>query len=504
MAADWFRSVLLKTGDRALEASASRRLAGQLARRTLALAGVLTAYHFVLAWLMRHAGLVLGVVRPGTKVYRPVPLYSEIELPGRVNLGLPAAIAVLVGFWRWFASVAWNPRRLRRGFVPVAMAWYVGLACLVAMIDGGPSRLWRPYKNLHATDYIGAVGRVESVRGFLADHNALQPTLPLHCRTHPPGGILFLWAVDRLVWPGAPAAALATILAAALAVPAVHGLAREVGSRRTARLATVLFILAPDVLLFTATSMEAVFMVPMVWTFYWLFRARRQRPVVLGAAGGLAASAAALMTFSVAWLAIWAVVLAALTAMVDRRRLRNTVVALTSAAAVSLAFYVLLWAWSGYNLLAVFATAIGQHAEIMEGGNQATVGQYLHLVVANPVAFFTGTGVVLAVLWAGRTWKDVRGSFPRTLAGRQWHPAGALLNLSFLGALVIVVFAPLYTLEVERIWIFLVPLVAIAATRELESEPVAHDDTPGPAVRMTFLLLAGQAVLMEALLDTLW
>ena len=140
------------------------RTAKRLLCYTLALAGVLVAYHFVLAWLMRHAGLVLGVVAPGTEVYRPVPLYCEIDLPRRLNPGLLVAIAALVGFWRWFRLVAWDTRRLRRTFVPAAIAWYVALACLVATIDGGLSRLARPYENLHATDYIGAVDRVDPGR----------------------------------------------------------------------------------------------------------------------------------------------------------------------------------------------------------------------------------------------------------------------------------------------------------------------------------------------------
>jgi hypothetical protein len=84
------------------------------------------------------------------------------------------------------------------------------------------------------------------------------------------------------------------------------------------------------------------------------------------------------------------------------------------------------------------------------------------------------------------------------------------------------VLLPLYTLEVERIWIFLVPLVAIAAARELrdtagwldQSEAVAQcaADTsltlvrqhPGAAIRMSFILLAAQTVLMEALFETSW
>lgn len=511
----------------------SGRFAGRVLWATLALATALAAYHFVLAWLMRHAGLVLGVVSPGTKVYRLVPLYCEVDLPRRFNLGLPVAVAAVVGFWRWFRSVAWDVRRLRRGFVPAAMAWYVALACLVAMIDGGFSRLARPYKNLHETDYIGAVDRVESVRGFLAEYNAIQPTLPMHCRTHPPGGVLFLWAAGRCAGPGPMAAALATILAAALAVPAVYGLAREVGSRRMARLATALFILAPNVLLFTATSMEAVFMVPMIWTFYLLFRGGHERPIALGLAGGVAASLAALLTFSAAWLAIWAAALTALTAAIGPGRLARTLLAMASAAAASLAFYALLWTWSGYNMAAVLRTGIAQHAQIMEGGNQATLGQYLHLTVANPVAFFEGTGLVLAVLWGMRTWGDVVGGIllgrtprndgsseagcgvPPSSGTLRWtahrDARGTLLNLSFLASLAVVVAAPLYTLEVERIWIFLVPLVAIAAARQLTARAAR---TAGPtaagaedtlkAIRTTFVLLAGQAVVMEAVLNTLW
>jgi len=564
-----------------LEDQPSPHAARRLLRRTLALAGVVVAYHFALAWLMRSTGLVLGVVRPGTRVYRPVPLYCYFR--PSLEFGLAAALVVLFGFWQWFRLVAWNTRRLRRGFVPAAMAWYVVLTCSVAMIDGGPRRLWRPYEKLHDTDYIGAIDRVDSARGFLGRYAEIQPTLPMHCRTHPPGGVLFLWAIDRYVWPGEAAAALATILAAALAVPAVHGLAREVGSRRTARLATALFLLAPNVLLFTATSMEAVFMVPMVWTFTLLFRARRRARgfgVALGVLGGLTASLSAMMSFSAAWLGVWAVVLLLLTAVGDRQRLASTLLTLAAAAVASLLFYALLYAWSGYNLLEVLRVALGQHGEIMEGARQATLRQYLHLTVANPIAFFTGTGLVLAVLWAQRTWKDLKaghwlgwlapsaavaqemegdglsalgGNGPddigpavksskskggqaahgtpkkliyRALAGRQWHPAGNLLNLSFLGSLLIVVLLPLYTLEVERIWIFLVPLVAIAAARELQSArvagvparrdvpetsrdtgkmPVARGrEQPGAAIRMAFLLLAIQVVFMETLLTTIW
>lgn len=469
-----------------------RHAAWRLGGQSLALLALLAGYHFVLRWLMLSRGLVLGVVGPGSAVYRVVPLYAYVR--PHFKTGLLVAAGVLVGYGCWVRCRAWSLRARRPTFVAALVLWHVALACAVAMIDGGQERLWRPYVLLEGTDYLGAVPLVDSARAFLHDYVARLPELPMHCRVHPPGGVLFLWWVDRYVWPGPAAGALATILAGALAAPAVYGLAREALDERFARLASCLFLLAPSVLLFTATSMDGVFMVPMAWTYYFLWMARSRRPWLYGCLGGLTAAVSAMMTFSAAFLGLWGLAMLGVTALFDRRRLPTTVRALAAAAASSALFFTVVYLWSGYHLLENLGAAVRSHHAIMQGGNYATARQYTHLVAGNLVAFLAGAGIPVAVLFLRQALSDVRG-----LGGRS---SGRLLGLSFLVALAILAAAPLYTLEVERIWLFMVPLVVISATRSLSR--LGPTDRPGPEIRLTFCLLSIQVVAMEALLNTIW
>ncbi|MHC4407344.1 MAG: hypothetical protein ACYTG0_47650 [Planctomycetota bacterium] len=469
-----------------------RHAAWRLGRQSLVLFALLACYHFVLRWLMLHRGLVLGAVGPGNVVYRVVPLYAYVK--PHFKTGLLVAVGALVAYWCWVRGRVWNLQPRRRTFVPALVLWHVALACAVAMIDGGPQRLWRPYELLEETDYIGALPLVESARGFLHDYVSLLPELPMHCQVHPPGGVLFLWWVDRYVWPGPAACALATVLAACLAVPAVYGLAREVLDERFARLASCLFLLAPSVMLFTATSMDGVFMVPMAWTYLLLWKARSRKPWVFGCLGGLTAALSAIMTFSAAFLGLWGLAMLLVTALADRRRLPTALQALAGAAASSALVCTALYCWSGYNLLENLQAAVTAHHGIMHGGNYATARQYAHLVVGNLVALFAGVGIPVAVLFFRQALRDARGV--------DGPSSGRLLSLSFLLALSILAAAPLYTLEVERIWVFMVPLVVISATRLLSSSGLA--DRPGPEIGLTFCLLSIQVVATEVLLNTIW
>jgi hypothetical protein len=283
-------------------------------------------------------------------------------------------------------------------------------------------------------------------------------------------------------------------LAACLAVPAVYGLAREVLEERSARLASCLFLLAPNVLLFTATSMDGVFMVPMAWTYFLLWKARNGKPWVFGCLAGLTAAVSALMTFSAAFLGLWGLAMLLLTVLFDRRKLSATVQALAGSAASSALVLTAVYCWSGYDLLENLQSAVSAHQSIMHGGNYATLRQYGHLVVGNLVALFAGTGIPLAVLFFRQACRDVREVGGKT--------PGRLLNLSFLLALSVLAIAPLYTLEVERIWVFMVPFVAIAATRPLSNSGPA--DQPGPEIGLIFCLLSIQVAATEALLNTTW
>jgi hypothetical protein len=464
----------------------------RLATQCMLAATLLAAYHVGLRWLMTHASLQLGAVRPGEKVYRLVPLYAYWA--PHFKTGLLTAIAlVAVSLWlfRRFVHSGRLPAAL---VVPMLMIAHVLIAVSVAMVDGGVHRLWRPYELLANTDYIGAVSSVGSPREFLGDYSRQMSTLPLHCQTHPPGGVLALWAVSRLVGSGPVCAAWATILASSLVVPAVYLLAREVVDEHAARLAVCFLILSPSIVMFSATLLDAVFSVPIVWSVYFLWRSRDSRPVLHGTLGGAAAALASMMTFSASFLALWALVVIALTAIADRKRLRPAILGMSAAAISLTVFYAALYLWSGYDSLAVLVEAMAAQKRIMAGRGHDTLQQDVHFAVANLAAFFFCAGIPLTVLWL----RHVAGM----MKSCDRFSAGHLFSCSFVVALALFDAAPLYTLEVEHIWLFLVPFVAIDAA----AVAARHDASVAirPIAMCALALLAAQTLIMETLLETIW
>jgi hypothetical protein len=61
---------------------------------------------------------------------------------------------------------------------------------------------------------------------------------------------------------------------------------------------------------------------------------------------------------------------------------------------------------------------------------------------------------------------------------------------------------PAYTLEVERIWIFVVPLVAIVAAVRLDAADMKRGDVATSVLAVG--LAAAQAIVMEIVLVTYW
>lgn len=487
-----------------------RRAALRLICECLALAGLFVGYHFVLRWLMLHTGLQLGAVRPGNRVYRLVPLYIYWQ-PHVKTIAFVAAV-VLAAFLIWIRRVAWPGRWPQGLFIAALIGWQGTIAAAVAVIDPPARRpgetkpvdkhfwdtLSDPYRIHHASDYLAAVPHIETPRQFLHDYVALLPELPLHCRSHPPGGPLFLWFVERLFGAGVVPASLATIVFGSLAAPAVYLLARDVLDESPARLAACLYLLAPNVVCYTATCMDAVFNAPMVWSIFCLWKLRGGRPIAFGVAGGAASALAALMTFSSSFLALWGVVLLVLAALGDRKKLIPTLVGLSVAGTTAAAIYFALYAYSGYDVLETLHQAIRGQNAIVENRGHNTLRQDVHFAIANLAAFLFCAGLPLTVLWAKQLWSELH------LAAAS---PGRWLTLSFAVALALVDIAPLYTLETERIWIFMVPFLAIGAAAQLarDKPPLkASENILSPRTWTALLLLAAQTLVMEILFDWVW
>jgi hypothetical protein len=84
----------------------------------------------------------------------------------------------------------------------------------------------------------------------------LFQTLSGHAQIHLPGGILFLWMVSKFFSYNLLTASLASICFTSLTVIPIFWIANDLYSAMGGRYATVLFLIMPNFVMFTTTSMD--------------------------------------------------------------------------------------------------------------------------------------------------------------------------------------------------------------------------------------------------------
>jgi 4-amino-4-deoxy-L-arabinose transferase-like glycosyltransferase len=352
--------------------------------------------------------------------------------------------------------------------VVVSVLFFLAIGPAVSMIDGyrvragirAPS-VTSPYTRADV-EYFGDVPALERTGplDFLRKYSKprLFETLSLHTRTHPPGGVFFHWLVSRVFGYGLWPAALATLAFTALAVPLVYVLARDLSGPRVARTALALFLVTPNFVMFTTTSMDGPFSVfPLLG--FWLFVRALRAPrggAALSALAGLALALATFMTYAAVFALLYVGIVAMLEAGAGRTAWKRAAASLAVSGTAALAFYVLL-ALAGYDAWGAVRASM-RHDRSMMGTGYETLGRYFGIAVANLVAFLIGIGVASAVLW-------LRALAAGARMGRAVDPVLAGGGLVVLA----MAFSTLFTLEVERIWLFMVPFVVVAAAAHIEA-----------------------------------
>ena len=344
-------------------------------------------------------------------------------------LGWRLLPAVLLGV----GAVAWAPALARRLPWPavVAGAWALALAWAVALawVDGREA-LTAPLATRY--DYLAEVPSVSSPGGFLSGFVDNVPTYATHVKSHPPGMVLVLWALDRVGLGGPGPAAVLVLAVGALAVVAAAVTVREVAGEEFARRAAPFLALVPAAV-FVATSADAFFAgVTASGIALASVATGRDGPTaaLLGAAGGVVLGAALFLSYGAVLLLLVPVAVA-----LARRRPGVLAVVAAGAAAVAGAF-----AAAGFWWLDGLGAAREQYA-----AGLASVRPYAYFVAANLAVF--------AVLVGPATAAGLVRLRDRTL----WPVVGA--------ALAGVAAADLSGLskgEVERIWLPFVPWVAAA------------------------------------------
>jgi methylthioxylose transferase len=389
-----------------------------------------------------------------------------------VELGLP--YAPLVGLWRpeadpllaltlpcFAAAVAVAPRLLRGPAWAFALAAFgVTLVLRLALAaGGGGARQWSvvfdPRGFEGTNEYLPALGALDYGARFFLDRFAeLVPSLPVHAAGHPPGLLL---ALDALGIESADGMAALTIGVGALSGPLAYVVGRHVLDERGARVAALLLALAPGALLFGATSADAVYLA-LGLLAAWPLAARRR---VLGAT---ALAVASFFAWSLLAVGAWAAVL---TLLRDGRRAALELALICAAALI--AFYALLHAATGFDPVGTLRST----QEVYRAGIAST-RPYWFWLVGSPVAFLVVLGLPIA-------WLAVRSlarGAPAAVAIAAVIATAAVLGFT--------------KAETERIWLFLAPLVCLAAATERAP------------LRSLLAALAVQAIAYEIAFETIW
>jgi hypothetical protein len=367
------------------------------------------------------------------------------------------------------APVAWPAR------VVASAGLAAILALAVAALTSGPRSWGAPFD--YAGEYAAGASRVGAIPTFLREFTARLPDLPGHATAHPAGAMV-LYALVGRVWPGLTAAALATVALGSLGVAAAGGLARDELGERGGRLALVAWVVSPGVLLYLATSADAVFAAVLGAAALASHRGLVRRSAAWTVAGGILLWAGSMLTYAAVLLLVFLGVRAFGRLLPGERAWTLRWAAGTSAVVLGLAAG--LWLATGYDPLAA-VLASSRAYEAAPGSASRSLVQWLP---GDLLAFGGMLGVPLLAALAARTVAVVRE--------RAWTSLDAAAVATLLAAA-----SWGFTKgEVERIFQFLVPLVLVPVARQLLAWRVR--------VPVVVALLVAQALLVQVLFATRW
>lgn len=421
--------------------------------------------------------------------------------------------ALAFAAWAWLVLRALDERRPEpRPWAAVGLV-LLGALALPPLLKGfvrGWASLFATFTN-NPYEYISDVPRVgDDPVAFLGQFVAIKNELALHSSTHPPGSILMLWGVERLLGPGPVPASLVAIGLSALAALAGLWVGWRLGGPRLGLLAGAIAAVMPGQLIYAVTSMDGVFnmLLALGAAAFLLALERPHRAWVAGLAGLLIALGL-FFTYAATQLFFFGVAVAAVAvarAWADepgagpRRRLALAWPVVRQgaiAAGTIVVLYLALYLATGFNVVegAIKATAI--NAEVMRGVRSRpfvppSLSYYTLFLGANLLSFawYVGPWGLTAAYGAGR---DSLGARP--LSG--WAALAAGLVTLVAG----MAFSGLFNREVERIWGFAYPLIAaLVARHALQGD--ARERRWRAGLYLSLAFAHGLAIRM--LLNTFW
>jgi methylthioxylose transferase len=415
------------------------------------------------------AALALAVIAIGWTVH---------ELTGELGTATPPFVAgwlpridaagALAAAVTLAAAVAIAPRLLDRRLAPAAfsaaaygLALAVGLAANLARY--GTAGWWQMFALSGyegPNEYLPGLPALSyGVRFYLDRFAELVPSQSVNVAGHPPGPLLVMHALGITTASGLAALC---VLAGALCAPLAHRLAWTLHGEATGRIAALLCALSPALVLFGVSSYDVVFAAIGALAACGLV----SRSPWWRAAGVVVFALGTLMSWGLLGVGAWAAVLA------WRRQGLRAALALAAACAVT------TFALDGALALATGYDPIGalRATEQVYRNSLASRRPYAFWVLGSPVAW----AVMLGPPIATAALAGLAARRPEAIA------LAVVVAVAALGGFT--------KAETERIWLFLVPLACVAAAPWVRAG----------RLRAVLALLAAQALVVQALFETLW
>lgn len=417
-----------------------------------------------------------------------LPIYGfERQLyltDGRIVVRLLMALAAM---GVTVAGLMWARREA--ALIAIATLGTLAINLCVAMIPRGVEGLSIPFTRPQL-EYVGDVKLIgDRPLDFVHAYPNLGKELSLHGSTHPPGAALFLWAAHKAVGffaggadlMSAQEASAIAIFFSALAVVPAYWLARVVAGSSGARAMLPLYVIAPNLVQMGATSMDGVFLLFSLLALASGFAALKDRSWYYVALAGSSLWFASFMTFAAVLVPALLGAFVLIELIQRCPRAAANFLCLLSIGGVFI-LCVAIARLIGYDMVATVHSAMSHDQGIVGRTGHESLRTWFNLSLGNFLAFFIGSGLAATALFL-------------ICLTRRGFARRARLARSLLLCVGVASISTLFTMETERVWLPLTPVLLIVVGGALRDRWSCF---------AAILLLGAQTILTELNVYTNW
>ncbi len=365
--------------------------------------------------------------------------------------------------------------------------------------------IWKfPIISLHgASQYINDVNKFNNLGDILKNYVSKMYVLTTHSGTHPPGPVILMWILTKLFGFNYLIKIVFILLIEPFTAFYIYFLGKELYSERVSQYGVLLYIISPSIVMYGFASMDAVYAVFLVGTLYYFIKSMvtvdesKWRYIA-----GIFFVVSSMLTFASSFLIMYFFFFTILTYFLNReyyvRSLKTFITIILMF--ISVLLFLKFFFHFDYVACLLEAMKIDAYGSLHHSGcgtGFESPERYFFISFSNLLAFFIGMGIPGTTLWFRELWSIAFGK--RDV--RKFEITDVFI-ISFIVTLLLNAFGGLYTLETERIWMFLSPFIILPAAKNFTShlEEIKFKAEPFLTITLAFI----QTLLLEILLATLW